>query len=641
MNSSKVSRAKNPETSSLSHILTTRLVEVQVKHLTTLSPRRIYELDSTILSGTVSLPFRPFVGKQIELVVRVGKSSWTTNGTFTSVNQDENTYSVEIDLSQGYPRCGSQSRASRRWENSLFLPIIAQLVDAFQYEKRIGVKVNNVSMGGVELQVPGNILLFVGQHIQATLYFPFIGSLQTLLSIKSVTSDTDTAIAHCEFEHFTDEHVDYITRFLLDCPNNYDLEDLRHEHVVPISYGRSLEFIEQATEKGTEVQLLGIVHGQIISNGLLDLSVTSDGSTSLTLTGFKIHPEYFSPEIVRKLVSYLIQSCINQKAMRLHIASSEDLSELQKYGFVISLKSQESAYSIETKRALQGKGISLLEWTQLRSLLVDPSPTKLPVPRTTYRLLAPLADLRLYLRSFVERKPVSWERYAVHYDEMCSISIPYQDLLFHFGNWISNQIPKPNSILELGAGTGNFCRVAAKKIPSASITHVDRDVVMNRFAKRKYKTSESNGIHVVNSDISDLEIQENSLDLVICVHTLYVLDNPQETLDRIFSWLKPGGFLYIVDVGRPIDLPRWVVYLFQCAVKQTGILNAIKLFIEARQVVKQNRHIHQQQADGTYWVHSFDEFRSALIGSGFDILESDICYRDMSDRAVCTKPHFD
>ena len=389
------------------------------------------------------------MGKQIELVVRVGKSSWTTNGTFTSVDQGEKTYSVDIDLSQGYPRSGSQSRASRRWENSLFLPIIAHLVDPFQYEKRIGVKVNNVSMGGVELQVPGNVLLFIGQHIQATLYFPFIGSLQTLLSIKSLTSDTD--IAHCEFENFTDEHVDYIMRFLLDCPNNYNLEDLRQEHVVPISYGRSLEFVEQATEKDTEVQLLGIVHGQIVSNGLLDLSVTSDGSTSLALTSFKIHPEYFSPEIVRKLAGYLIQSCINQKAARLRIASSEDLSELQKYGFVVSLKNQESTYSIETTPALQGRGISLLKWTQLRSLLEDPSPTKLPVSLTTYRLLAPLADLALYLRSFVEHKPVSWERYAVHYDEMCSISIPYQDLLFHFGNWISNQIPTPNSILEVTA----------------------------------------------------------------------------------------------------------------------------------------------------------------------------------------------
>jgi len=99
--------------------------------------------------------------------------------------------------------------------------------------------------------------------------------------------------------------------------------------------------------------------------------------------------------------------------------------------------------------------------------------------------------------------------------------------------------------------------------------------------------------------------------------------------------------LYIVDVGRPIDIPRWAVYLFGCAVKRIGFLNTIKLFIEARQVVKQNHHIQQQQADGSYWVHSIDGFRSALVDSGFHIIESDTCYREMSDRAVCTIPHAD
>ena len=59
MNSSKVkvSRAEKPQTST---ILTTRLFEVHVKHLSTLSPLRIYDLDSSLLSGTVSLPFCVF-----------------------------------------------------------------------------------------------------------------------------------------------------------------------------------------------------------------------------------------------------------------------------------------------------------------------------------------------------------------------------------------------------------------------------------------------------------------------------------------------------------------------------------------------------------------------------------------------------
>ena len=640
MNTFKPPRPKNTESSPTNDILGISLVNVHVKHLSTLAHLKISELNANLLVGTVNLPFYPSVGKEVDLVVQVGKNSWITTGILVSIEQAEDTYLVKINLSQNRGRNDNQSRASKRWENSDFLPIIAQLIDPLQSEKRIGAIVDNISMGGVELQVPKNIRLFVGLRIQATLHFPLVGSLHTQLSIKAVTTNTGNNIAHCEFEDFTEEHIEYLTRFLLDCPNNYSLEDLRHEHVVVTPYGRSMEFVEQATAKATEVQLLGVVHGQTICNGLLDLSVASDGSTSIALTHFNMNPRFFSPEIVEELVGYLFQSCINQAATRLHISSSDDLP-LQKYGFVRNSERQNSTYSIDALRALQGKGISLLEWARLRSLLAISNVGELPVSLTTYRLLAPLADLTLYLHSYVEHKPVSWERYAIHYDEMCAISPPYQDLLFHFGNWISNQAPIPKAILELGAGTGNFCRVAAKKVPTASITHVDRDVVMNRFAKKKYKSSRTDGIHIVNSDICDLEIRENSLDLVICVHTLYVLDDPHKTLDKIFLWLKPGGFLYIVDVGRPIDIPRWAVYLFGCAVKQIGFLNTIKLFIEARQVVKQNHHIQQQQADGAYWVHSIDGFRSALVDSGFHIIESNTCYREMSDRAVCTIPHAD
>jgi len=136
MNITQLPRFRKPESSFIDDILGISLVNVHIKHLSKLVRLKISELDASLLAGTVNLPFQPSVGKEINLLICVGKNSWTTSGTLISIEQAESTYRVKISLSQGHKRSNSQSRASTRWKNSDFLPIIAQLIDPLQYEKK-------------------------------------------------------------------------------------------------------------------------------------------------------------------------------------------------------------------------------------------------------------------------------------------------------------------------------------------------------------------------------------------------------------------------------------------------------------------------------------------------------------------------
>jgi ubiquinone/menaquinone biosynthesis C-methylase UbiE len=160
---------------------------------------------------------------------------------------------------------------------------------------------------------------------------------------------------------------------------------------------------------------------------------------------------------------------------------------------------------------------------------------------------------------------------------------------------------------------------------------------MNRFARRKYRRQRSHNVTVINSDISEFNANPGSFDLAVCVHTLYVLEDPQATLARIYDWLKPGGVLYLIDVGRAIDIPRWAIYLFYHAVRQLGLRKAVRTFVENIQVMKQNKHIREAQQDGTYWLHSPSEIASVVRSCGFVIETQNTVYRGMSDLLVCRK----
>ncbi len=233
---------------------------------------------------------------------------------------------------------------------------------------------------------------------------------------------------------------------------------------------------------------------------------------------------------------------------------------------------------------------------------------------------------------------IDWSVYSEYYDELCKANPAYQELLWDFserlGYW---NLPSAPEICDFGAGTGSFVLAAGKKIPDAKFHHVDFDRGMLARAHAKYRDS---GLDVAihELDIRDFASDSLKFDLSVCVNTLYSIPNHEEVLAMMRRQTKPGGMLYIVDFGRKVEVLEWAVYILRNRVKDLGLRETIRWYRQNSENLSQNRRGAKAQSEGTYWLHTPEEFEAALSMAGWEVLEIDKCYRDCCDRAVCINP---
>lgn len=224
-----------------------------------------------------------------------------------------------------------------------------------------------------------------------------------------------------------------------------------------------------------------------------------------------------------------------------------------------------------------------------------------------------------------------WSAYATAYDLMSDHNPAYQALLQDFEAFITN-IDTPDVIYDIGGGTGNHTEVAARSCSQSEICLAEPDPEMIQTAKAKLR-SHSN-ITYQNLALQYVE-GESVADLVICVHALYAMPDQAQRLNDLRRLLKPGGYLYLVDLGRYMDVADWRSYLFAALRKKHGLKEALKIFWQGRQVAKQNSAIYKAQKEGVYWTHNEAEFAAAVSAAGFDIVRQQSVYRGYSDLLVC------
>ena len=124
-------------------------------------------------------------------------------------------------------------------------------------------------------------------------------------------------------------------------------------------------------------------------------------------------------------------------------------------------------------------------------------------------------------------------------------------------------------------------------------------------------------------------------DLVVCVHALYAMPDQRKRLDDLRRLLRPGGWLFLVDLGRHMDVSDWRRYLFSSLRKEKGLVGALRVFWQGREIATQNNAIFKAQTDGVYWTHTAAELASAVSESGFEIVQQKPVYRGYSDLLVC------
>ncbi|MBU2867617.1 class I SAM-dependent methyltransferase [Pacificibacter marinus] len=246
---------------------------------------------------------------------------------------------------------------------------------------------------------------------------------------------------------------------------------------------------------------------------------------------------------------------------------------------------------------------------------------------------AEMSSPRTKYRSKAANRSVSadWSAYSASYDLLSKHNPEYQALLQGFEAFLDS-IETPQIIYDIGGGTGNYTEIAARACPDSEIHFVEPDTNMNRSAQSKLAAYKN--ITYDNRTLQDIDAT-GTADLVICIHALYAMPAPEQRLADLRRLLRPGGCLYLIDIGRYMNVPDWRSYLFASVKKELGLIGALRVFWQGREIAKQNKSILEAQKKGVYWTHTETEFASLVAQNGFEIVRQQSVYRDHSDLLVC------
>lgn len=224
-----------------------------------------------------------------------------------------------------------------------------------------------------------------------------------------------------------------------------------------------------------------------------------------------------------------------------------------------------------------------------------------------------------------------WNAYATAYDLLSEHNPAYQALLQEFETFLGT-IDPPKLIYDIGGGTGNYTEIAARVFPDSEIRFVEPH--MGMISSAKAKLAAHRNVSYAPLPLEDVEAT-GTADLVISIHSLYAMPDQAQRLGDLRRLLRPGGLLYLVDLGRPMNVGDWRRYLFAHLRKEHGLAGALRVFWQGREIAKQNAAILKAQKQGVYWTHTEAEIAAAATRAGFDILRQKAVYRGYSDLLLC------
>ncbi len=131
---------------------------------------------------------------------------------------------------------------------------------------------------------------------------------------------------------------------------------------------------------------------------------------------------------------------------------------------------------------------------------------------------------------------------------------------------ITQRLMKPDHVvLDVGCGTGSL---ALRLAPHAARVHgLDISSEMIRIARGKARDQGVDNVTFhVGAEHETMDFEAEGLDGICAYSILHLVEDRPAMLDRLYSWLKPGGFLVSSTVtlgdswfpyGAMITIMRW------------------------------------------------------------------------------------
>jgi ubiquinone/menaquinone biosynthesis C-methylase UbiE len=147
-------------------------------------------------------------------------------------------------------------------------------------------------------------------------------------------------------------------------------------------------------------------------------------------------------------------------------------------------------------------------------------------------------------------------------------------------------------VLDVGSGSGLVTIRLANLLPGAQFTGLELSPpVLERARQNAASSSLADRVAFETGSAEDMPFADASFDLVVCLSTLHLLDNPVRMLDEVQRVLKPGGRSYIRDYRR-----TWLGAL-------SGHIRACYTPSEAIDLLQRSKLQNWKVKGGFFWLH--------------------------------------
>ena len=180
-----------------------------------------------------------------------------------------------------------------------------------------------------------------------------------------------------------------------------------------------------------------------------------------------------------------------------------------------------------------------------------------------------------------------WDRFAKGYAKK-----PISNLAaYHKKLEITRGYLRPDTtIVEFGCGTGSTAFEHAPYVRSILATDVSRKML--EIAREKARTASLENVEFQQTALEDLQVADESVDVVLALSLLHLLEDRDAAIAKIFRMLKPGGVFVsnTVCIGDSLPALRMLAPLG----RWPGVLPLLKFFTR-------------------------EDLRAALVAAGFTI----------------------
>ncbi len=107
------------------------------------------------------------------------------------------------------------------------------------------------------------------------------------------------------------------------------------------------------------------------------------------------------------------------------------------------------------------------------------------------------------------------------------------------------QLDDGQDILELGCGWGSLTLWMAQRFPHSRITAVSNSFLQREFIESRCRELDLPNVNVITRDVNRLQLEQGQYDRTISIEMFEHMRNYAELLQRIASWLRPGGKLFV------------------------------------------------------------------------------------------------